>query len=232
MVFAVAGPRGRRRRAIITAHATDMASPEPISGAPSGDDAVVTGGTRLLFAEIARAQAGDRDALHELFLRHEPMLLRFARRKLGLPLRTADETRDVLHDAYRVVLRKIGSFRVEDSKSFARWLRGIVTRVVLQKAGSLHLRRRAELGEDAPVYDPELTPATRLSVEELVRIRYRLLRGFERLDRKIYRLRTRGFSTAAIGAMVGLTDRMIRLRFARTDAKIRLHLGRYFDGTA
>ena len=210
-----------------------MASPEPISGAPPGDDdAVVTGGSRLILAEIAQAQAGDRAALQRLFERHEPMLLRFARRKLGMPLRTADETRDVLHDAYRVVLRKIGAFRVEDSKSFARWLRGIVTRVVLQKSGSLHLRRRTELADEPQFLDPDLTPATRLSVEEMVRIKDRLLRGFERLDRKIYRLRTRGFSTTAIGAMVGLTDRMIRLRFAKTDAKIRMHLRRYFDGAS
>jgi RNA polymerase sigma factor (sigma-70 family) len=207
-----------------------MASPEPSPGAAPADDSVVTGGGRVLLALIARAQAGDRSALQELFERHEPMLLRFARRKLGVPLRSADETRDVLHDAYGVVLRKIGELRVEDSKSFARWLRGIVTRVVLQKAGAMHLRRRRDMPEEPAVFDPNLTPATRMSVEELLRIRYRLLRSFERLDRKIYRLRTRGFSTTAIGAMVGLTDRMIRIRFARTDAKLRMHLQRHLDG--
>lgn len=209
-----------------------MATPEPPPGAEADDDAVVTGGSRVILAEIAQAQAGDRAALSRLFEGHEPMLLRFARRKLGVPLRTADETRDVLHDAYQVVIRKIGAFRVEDSKSFARWLRGIVTRVVLQKSGAMHLRRRKELPEDAPYFDPNLTPATRMSVEELVRIRYRLLRSFDRLDRKIYRLRTRGYSTMAIGAMVGLTDRMIRIRFARTDAKLRVHLQRHLDGPA
>jgi RNA polymerase sigma factor (sigma-70 family) len=207
-----------------------MATPEPTPDAAQGDDSLVTGGARVLLAEIAKAQAGDRASLNALFERHEPMLLRFARRKLGMPLRSTDETRDVLHDAYQVVLRKIGDFRVEDSKSFARWLRGIVTRVVLQKAGATHLRRRREMPEAAPFADPNLTPATRLSLKELTELRYRLLRTFDLMDRKIYRLRMRGLSTVEIGALVGLTDRMVRMRFARTDAKLRLHLQRHLDG--
>lgn len=210
-----------------------MASPGPTPPTPSNpDDGLVTAGGRALFAEVAKAQAGDRDALNRLFEAHEPMLLRFAHRKLGMPLRATDETRDVLHDAYQVVLRKIGSFRPEDSKSFARWLRGIVTRVVLQKAGAMHVKRRKEMPEEPATVDPDLTPATRLSVAELVAVRYRLLRSFDRLDRKIYRLRMRGRSTVEIGALVGLTDRMIRIRFARTDAKIRLHLQRHLDARA
>src|SRR5687767_15607164 len=76
---------------------------------------------------VAKAQAGDRDALGRLFELHEPMMTRWARRRLGMPLRTLEETRDVLHDAYGVVMRKVGGFRMEDSKSFARWLRGIIT---------------------------------------------------------------------------------------------------------
>jgi RNA polymerase sigma factor (sigma-70 family) len=206
-----------------------MASPEPSPIPRRDDDALITGGGRAILADVAKAQAGDRESLSRLFERHEPMLLRFAHRKLGMPLRSTDETRDVLHDAYQVVLRKIGAFRAEDSKSFARWLRGIVTRVVLQKAGAMHLKRRKEMPDDAAVFDPNLTPATRLSTDELLRVRYRLLRSFDRLDRKIYRLRMRGHSTLAIGALVGLTDRMIRIRFARTDAKLRLHLQRHLD---
>ncbi|HYC76458.1 MAG TPA: sigma-70 family RNA polymerase sigma factor [Planctomycetota bacterium] len=204
-----------------------MASPEPTA---TNDAAGATGdGGRALMIEIAKAQAGDRDALNRLFERHEPLLLRFARKKLGAPLRTLDETRDVLHDAYQVVMRKIGGFVAEDSKSFARWLRGIVTRVVLQKAGASHLRRRRELAEDASVADGTLTPFTRLSVEELLRVRYRILRTFDRVDRKIYRLRARGISTTAIAPMVGLTDRAVRMRFAKTDAQIRVRMQRYVE---
>ena len=178
---------------------------------------------------VARAQAGDREALGRLFELHEPMMTRWARRRLGMPLRTLEETRDVLHDAYAVVMRKVGAFRMEDSKSFARWLRGIITRVVLQKAGSQYLRRRSALPDDMPVASPELTPMTRVSLEELTRWRYRILREFDRMDRRIYRLRIRGSSSTEIADLVGLTDRAVRMRFAKTEARLRMRMLRLLE---
>lgn len=173
---------------------------------------------------IGRAVTGDRDALSRLFEAHEPMMVRWARRRLGAPLRTLDETRDVLHDAYQIVLRKIGTFHMEDSKSFARWLRGIITRVILRKAGSLDLARRSPLPEEYQPPDLDLTPVTRLTIDELRNVRYRILREFPRLDRLIYRLRARGWSSADIAVRVGLSDRAVRMRFAKTDARIRLRM--------
>ncbi len=188
----------------------------------------VTGGDRSLSglrALVARAQSGDREALARLFEAHEPMMLRWARRRLGQPLRTLDETRDVLHDAYQVVLRKIDSFRMEDSRSFARWLRGIITRVVLRKAGNPWIVRRTAVDDEQ--YQPpdlDLTPLTRLSIDELKHHRYRILRELPRQDRLIYRLRVRGCSSLGIADRIGLTDRAVRQRFARTDARIRLRM--------
>jgi RNA polymerase sigma factor (sigma-70 family) len=196
--------------------------PDPTTGtqSPSGD---------TIRGLVAKAQAGDRDALGRLFELHEPMMTRWARRRLGMPLRTLEETRDVLHDAYGVVMRKIGGFRMEDSKSFARWLRGIITRVVLQKAGSQYLRRRSALPDDMPVASPELTPMTRVSLEELTRWRYRFLKEFDRMDRRIYRLRVRGTSSTEIADLVGLTDRSVRMRFAKTEARLRLRMLRLLE---
>ena len=178
---------------------------------------------------VKKAQAGDREALGRLFELHEPMMTRWARRRLGMPLRTLEETRDVLHDAYAVVLRKIKSFRMEDSKSFARWLRGIITRVVLQKAGSQYLRRRSALPDDMPVASLELTPMTRVSLEDLTRWRYRILKEFERMDRRIYRLRVRGRSSTDIADLVGLSDRAVRMRFAKTEARLRVRMLRLLE---
>jgi RNA polymerase sigma factor (sigma-70 family) len=178
---------------------------------------------------VVKAQAGDRQALGRLFELHEPMMCRWARKRLGMPLRTLEETRDVLHDAYTVVLKKIGAFRMEDSKSFARWLRGIITRVVLQKAGGQYLRRRSALAEDMPVASPELTPMTRVSLEELTIWRYRILKEFERMDRRIYRLRVRGKSSTEIADLVGLSDRAVRMRFAKTEARLRTRMLRLLE---
>jgi RNA polymerase sigma factor (sigma-70 family) len=178
---------------------------------------------------VTRAQAGDRDALGRLFELHEPMMTRWARRRLGMPLRTLEETRDVLHDAYSVVMRKIGGFRMEDSKSFARWLRGIITRVVLQKAGSQYLRRRGALPDDMPVASPDLTPMTRVSLDDLTRWRYRILKEFERMDRRIYRLRVMGHSSTEVADLVGLSDRAVRMRFAKTEARLRTRMLRLIE---
>src|SRR5262245_57045612 len=171
---------------------TDPTSPAPRSGEP-------------IRGLVVKAQGGDREALGRLFELHEPMMTRWARKRLGMPLRTLEETRDVLHDAYTVVMKKIGAFRMEDSKSFARWLRGIITRVVLQKAGTQYLRRRSALADDMPVVSPDLTPMTRVSIDELTRLRYRILKEFERMDRRIYRLRVRGKSSTEIADLVGLS---------------------------
>lgn len=192
-----------------------MASPQ------NGD---ASQGGRSIVELVESAKAGSREDLARLFEMFEPMMLRWARRRLGQPLRTLDETRDILHDAWQVVLRRIGSFEMEDSRSFPRWLRGIITRVVLQKAQNPYLKRRQALTEEFQPPDLELTPMTRLSLDELVHLRYRLLRNFDRMDRVIYRLRARGVSSAAIADRVGMSDRAVRMRFARTDARLRLRM--------
>ena len=178
---------------------------------------------------IDRARNDDRAALTELVNLHEPMLVRWARNRLGYPLRTLEDTRDIIHDTYAVVLRKIAQFEYEDRSSFARWLRGIVTRIVLQKATGLHIKRRLMLPEDPKIEDLGATPSTQASLREIMRYRYGILREFERLDRKIYRLRMRGFSSTQISSFVGMTDRGVRMRFARVDAKIRLRMKRFVE---
>ena len=173
---------------------------------------------------VEKSRSGDHEALSRLFEMHEPIMVRWARRRLGQPLRTLDETRDVLHDAYEIAMSKIGTFQMEDSKSFARWLRGIITRVVLRKAGSPWIRRRTPMSEEYEPPDLDLTPMTRLTLEELRNHRYRILREMDRMDRLIYRLRARGCSSSAIADRIGMTDRAVRMRFAKTDARIRLRM--------
>lgn len=175
---------------------------------------------------VDRARAGDREALSRLIELHEPIVVKWARRRLGYPLRTLEETRDILHDAYQVVMRRMPEFVYEDSRSFARWLRGIITRIVLQKAGASHLRRRLELPDDAPVPSLDATPSSVVMNRELLLARFALLRRFPRLDRMIYRLRMRGFSSDQIGPLVGMTGRGVRQRFARCEARIRLQMQR------
>lgn len=178
---------------------------------------------------IRRAKGGDREALSTLIDLHEPMLVRWARQRLGYPLRTLEDTRDVIHDTYAVVLRKIDRFEYHDPRSFARWLRGIVTRIVLQKSGAVGIRRRLKMPDEPGVPDLSATPCTSATVREIKRARYGVLREFDRTDRIIYRLRMRGFSSSQIADYVGMTDRGVRMRFAKTDAKIRMRMMKLVD---
>ena len=178
---------------------------------------------------IDQAKGGDRDALAELVNMHEPMLVRWARKRLGFPLRTLEDTRDIIHDTYAVVLRRIDQFEYEDRQSFARCLRGIVTRIVLQKANGVHLRRRLLMPDSEKVTDHDATPSTTAAIKEITRKRYAILRKFDRTDRFIYRLRMRGFSSTQISDFVGMTDRAVRMRFARVDAKIRLKMKKFLE---
>ena len=173
---------------------------------------------------LQSAGDGDRQALAELVEIHEPMLVQWARKRLGYPLRTLEETRDIMNDTWMVVMRKMSTFEYQDNESFARWLRGIVTRIVLQKANGGHLKRRLLMPEGADVADLGATPSTSASLTELQRLRYSELRNFEKIDRVIYRLRMRGFSSAQIADLVGMSDRGVRMRFAKVDAKLRLRL--------
>jgi len=178
---------------------------------------------------IDRSKSGDSEALSELVNLHEPMLVRWARKRLGYPLRTLDDTRDIIHDTYAVMLRKIEEFHYEDSRSFARWMRGIVTKIVLQKANGAQVRRRLSMPEEPKIQDYEMTPSTRATLEELTRYRYHILREFDRQERLIYRLRMRGFSSTQIATYTGLSGRTIRMKFSRTDARIRLRMKKFLD---
>lgn len=178
---------------------------------------------------VARARDGDRSALERLFELHEPMLERWARRRLGHALRTHDETRDVLHDAYGVVLQRIADFVPENSRSFAHWMRGIVTRIVLHKARTPLVRRRQALGDEGQIHDLDPTPMTRVSLEEIEALRDRVLREFDRTDRLVYRLRSRGCSSARIAERLGISDRAVRMRFAKTEARLKLRLKTLLD---
>lgn len=180
---------------------------------------------------VEAARAGERSALEELFALHEPMMMRWARRRLGQSLRTMDETRDVLHDAYHVVMQKIDVFEVEDSRSFARWLRGIVTRIVLSKARDPRVKRRDPLLDEHEVKDLDMTPMSRVSFDEVLKLRYRILREFPREDRLAWRLRRRGFSNRQIAEHMGVTDRAVRQRFAKLDARLQLRLKPYLEAS-
>lgn len=175
---------------------------------------------------ILAAQKGDRRAAEELFRIHEPAVVGWVSRRLGLRLRSLDDTRDVLHDAYALVLARVADFDPDDAANFGRWLRAILHRVLLRKSDAPDVKRREALPDDVTAAAADITMNTRLSLSEIETLRERLLEGFAEEDRVIWRERQRGLAAAEIAARLGMTDRNVRLRYAKTEAAIRVRLRR------
>ena len=79
---------------------------------------------RELLADVA---AGDRGALHELFLRHQPWLAARVRQRCSDP----DVVAEVVNDTFLVVWQKPG--RYSGDGEVAAWLWGIAIRTLLHR---------------------------------------------------------------------------------------------------
>ncbi len=74
---------------------------------------------------IAKAQQGDRDAFHQLYISHQGKVYALCFRMLA----NKESAEDVCQEAFVKVWQNLGSFR-GDSK-FSTWLHSVATRVVL-----------------------------------------------------------------------------------------------------
>ena len=106
-----------------------------------------------LLGEVA---AGDRGALHELFIRHQPWLAARVRRRCSDPAVVAE----VVNDTFLVVWQKPGSFKGDGE--LAAWLWGIAIRTLLHR-----LRPRRSVVERLV----QLRPEHMQSAEEAVLLR-------------------------------------------------------------
>ncbi len=93
---------------------------------------------------VARAQAGDEAAFHELFRTHRETVARIVHRVMG----PSHEIEDVVQDVFIHVFRSIGKFR-GDAK-FTTWLYRLTTNVT-----KMHLRRKRSRPRFADVPVPE-----------------------------------------------------------------------------
>jgi DNA-directed RNA polymerase specialized sigma24 family protein len=124
------------------------------------------------------------------------------------------------------VLARVADFDPDDAANFGRWLRAILHRVLLRKSDAPDVKRREALPDDVTAAAADITMNTRLSLSEIETLRERLLEGFAEEDRVIWRERQRGLAAAEIAARLGMTDRNVRLRYAKTEAAIRVRLRR------
>jgi RNA polymerase sigma factor (sigma-70 family) len=109
---------------------------------------------------VARAQAGDNDAVGELFRRYQASVCACARALMRCQLADAE---DVASEAWIVALRAIRSFRNDGSASFKAWLYGVTRYRVLAWHG-----RKARREEPAAEVDPGIDTTWRAKPEALV----------------------------------------------------------------
>jgi RNA polymerase sigma factor (sigma-70 family) len=94
---------------------------------------------------IRRAQAGDTQALNQLFESHYEELHRFVRKRLGPGLRRqVDDSEDILHSAMRGALRSLPEFNPEGEDAWLRWMGTIIANKISSKARHWHAQKRGE----------------------------------------------------------------------------------------
>lgn len=122
---------------------------------------------------VARAQAGDADALNELFTRYHQLVLDVARRRIGPRLRQKEEPDDLAQTTFREAARDFGNYEYRGESSLVQWLMKILQNKIRDKAEFYNANKRdigrertleAPLrsdGDGAPAIDP---PSGDLSV--------------------------------------------------------------------
>ena len=136
---------------------------------------------------VRRAQAGDVDALNDLFTRYHSQMVEIARRRIGPKLRRKEDPDDLAQTTFREATRDFKKYEYRGEGSLVRWLVHILQNKIRDKAEFYAAGKRntsLEMALDAPL-DPQnsdsrgLEPeATDLSVTRQVQRdeRYAILR--------------------------------------------------------
>jgi len=178
-------------------------------------------------ALVARAAAGDRDALHDLVHRHQPWIYNIAVRMLGHPQDAEDATQEVLIKT----LTRLSSF--EGRSRFRTWLyRIVVNHVLNMKRGRLEqpamtfscYAHGLDTTPDLELPDQRSVPAdVRLLVDEArISCTSGMLLCLDREQRLLYILGEIFEVTDAVGAeLLEISRENFRQRLAR--ARRELH---------
>lgn len=122
-------------------------------------------------ALIARAKAGDADALNDLFARYHQLVVDVARRKIGPRLRLKEEPDDLAQTTFREATRDFANYEYRGEGSLVRWLMQILQNKIRDKAEFYSATKRdlsRERGmESAPSDDGDPMPTFEPSSPDL-----------------------------------------------------------------
>jgi RNA polymerase sigma-70 factor (ECF subfamily) len=115
---------------------------------------------------LLRAQAGDQQALAELFARHRDRLRKLVRLRLDRRMAGRIDTSDVLQDAYLDLARRFSEYAAAPTVQFYVWLRALTG----QRLVDLHRRhlgaQMRDAGQEVSLYHGALPTASSASLAQ------------------------------------------------------------------
>src|SRR5437879_5458809 len=157
---------------------------------------------------VARARAGDLEALEGLYRAFETPVYNLARRIC----RTTEDAEDVLQETFLEVVKSIGRYRGEGH--LWGWVRQIAASKALMKLRRERLRATDEL-DDAATGAPPASVGTRIDLE----------RAFESLSETsravVWLHDVEGFTHEEIAERMGKTVSFSKSQLARAHARLR-----------
>jgi len=186
---------------------------------------------------VARAKAGDSEALNELFARYHQLLLAAARKGIGPKLRLKEEPDDLAQTTFREATRDIVNYEYRGESSLIRWLMQILQNKIRDKAEFYSAGKRdqgreralesapSSAGDEGMSYDP---PAKDLSVTMQVQ----RVENYEHLKKALEELSPehrqaitlvvfQGLSLREAGEKLGgRTEDAVRMLLRRAEARL------------
>jgi RNA polymerase sigma-70 factor (ECF subfamily) len=161
---------------------------------------------------VARARAGDPDALEQLYRAFEAPVYNLARRIC----RTTEDAEDVLQETFFEVCRSIGRYREEGS--LWGWVRTIAASKALMRLRRNKYRETEELHDEVTGRQREDT-ALRMDLEAA------LERLSETSRAVVWMHDVEGYTHEEIAAMMGKTPSFSKSQLARAHVRLRRWLG-------
>jgi len=174
---------------------------------------------------IARARAGDREALAALVQRHQDEVYRFGMKMCRDP----EDAADVLQETLLAMARGVGDFR--GASSVTTWLYTIARSFCIKK------RRRSKFApversletaapdEAARLADPARPPDEALAARQVEQALERAIADLEPRYREVLVLRDlEGLTAPQVGEVLGLSVQAVKSRLHRARSAVRAQL--------
>lgn len=168
---------------------------------------------------VHAAQSGDRGALEQLLVRHQPQLWRYARRMCD----SAVDAEDVMQDALLAAVRGFAGYRGE--AALRTWLLSITRHACFRHqrrraAGPRPVAAEASAGAELPVAAPG--PEQQASARELASAVVRAIDELEPAQREALVLRDiEGLSASEVAELTGASVEAVKSRLHRARRNVQ-----------